>query len=111
MNRSSVEIAEISPHSWHTRQPIVILKLESLSGGPPIQLAFRLVRDTPVEWTHLQQDVFGFAFVKCDDGGSACVLDLWQTLVVTVRTPWPDDRGPMRRGRKNPMSRDVRRPV
>ncbi len=101
-------LSEISPHSWHTRQPIIIFKLESLSGGPPIQRAFRLVRDTPVEWTHLQRDVFGFAFVKCDDGGSACVLDLWQTLVVTVRTPWPDDRGPMRRGRKNPMSRDRR---
>lgn len=102
-------LSEISPHSWHLRQPIIIMQLQPLSGGPPIQRAFRLVRETPVEWIHLQQDVFSFAFVKCEDGGSACVLDLWQTLVVTVRTPWPDDRGPLRRGRKNPMSRDAQK--
>lgn len=99
-------LSEISPHSWHTREPIIILKLEPLSGGPPIQRAFRLVRETPVEWICLQQDIFSFAFVKCEDGGTACVFDLWKTLLITVRTPWPDDRGPMRRGRKNPLSRD-----
>jgi hypothetical protein len=98
-------LSEISPNSWHSREPIFILNLVPLSGGASTKRIFRLVRDTPVEWVHFQPGVFSSTFVKCDEG-CACVFDLWQTLVITVKGPWPDNRGPLRRGRKNPMSRD-----
>lgn len=101
-------LSEITPSSWHSRQPIIILDLQPVAGGPMVQRAFRLVRETPVEWIHFQPGVFSFAFVKCEDEGSACVFELWQTLVVTMKAPWPDGRGPLRRGRKNPLSRDIR---
>jgi hypothetical protein len=98
-------LSEITPNSWHTREPIYIVTLTPLTEGDPIQRAFRLVRDTAVEWIHLQPGLFSFAFVKFDEGGTACIFELWQTLIVTVVAPWPDARGPMRRGRKNPLSR------
>ena len=100
-------LSEITPSSWHVRQPIIILRLQPTSGGPPIQRAFRLTRETPVEWVPFQPGIFSFAFVKCEDEGIACVLELWETLVVAVTAPWPDSRGPMRRGRKNPRSREA----
>jgi hypothetical protein len=99
-------LSDITPCSWHSRQPIIILTMEPGSGGPPVQRAFRLTRETPVEWVPFQPGVFSFAFVKREDQGVACVMELWQTLVVAVTAPWPDNRGPMRRGRKNPLSRD-----
>jgi len=98
-------LSEISPHSWHSRQPILTMQLVDPATGQEFQKLFRLVRDTPVEWVHFQKDTFGAAFVKCDDA-CACVIDLWKTLIVTVRAPWPGDRGPLRRGKKNPLSRD-----
>lgn len=100
-------VSEISPHSWHTREPIYIMKLLNPETGEKSKRVFRLVRDTPVEWVRFQADTFGAAFVKCDEG-CACVMDLWKTLVITVKAPWPGDRGPLRRGRKNPMSRDTK---
>ncbi len=98
-------LSEISPHSWHTRQPILMMQLVNPTTGEKFQKAFRLVRETPVEWVHFQENTFGVAFVKCDQA-CACVMDLWQTLIVTVTAPWPGDRGPIRRGKKNPLSRD-----
>ena len=80
-------MSDISRYSWHSRQPIIIVDFQPLSGGPPIRRALRLVREMAVEWIHLQKDVFSFAFVQCEEGGSACVIDLWQTLVVTVKKP------------------------
>ncbi len=98
-------LPEISPHSWHTRQPVLITQLVDPKSGQTLRRVFRLVRETPVEWVRFQEGTFGAAFVKCDDA-CACVMDLWQTLIVTVRAPWPGDRGPIRRGKKNPLSRD-----
>jgi hypothetical protein len=102
-------LPEISPHSWHTREPIFTMELVDPATGKKSQRVFRLVRDTPVEWVCFQPDIFSVAFVKCDEG-CACVMDLWKTLVVTIKAPWPDDRGALRKGRKNPLSRDKKRP-
>ena len=99
-------LSELSPHSWHTREPVYFMNLVDPATGKTSQRIFRLVRDTPVEWVRFQSDTFGAAFVKCDGDRCACVIDLWNTLVVAVSAPWPDGRGPLRRGRKNPMSRD-----
>jgi hypothetical protein len=100
-------VSEISPHSWHTREPIYIMDLVNPDTGERSKRAFRLVRDTPVDWFRFQDSTFCAGFVKCDEG-CACVIDLWKTLIVTVKAPWPGDRGPLRRGRNNPMSRDGR---
>lgn len=100
-------LSAITPSSWHTREPIFIMDLKPLSGEGPMQKRiFRLKRDTPIEWVDLQPGVFRFGFVKSDGEDSACVMELWETLVVAVKAPWPGDRGPLRKGRKNPLSRD-----
>lgn len=98
-------LSDISPSSWHSREPVFIVETIPLSSGPLTKRIFRLKRETPVEWVRFQPDIFSSAFVKCDET-CACVFDLWKTLIVTVQAPWPGDRGPLRRGRKNPMSRE-----
>jgi hypothetical protein len=100
-------LSEISPNSWHVREPIFIMEMVPAQGGEPERRAFRLKRDTDVEWIPFQPKVLEFAFVKHEEEGMACVLELWQTLIVAVSAPWPDDRGPLRRGRKNPFSREA----
>lgn len=99
-------LPEITPSSWPVREPVFFVTLQPVSGGEPIQRLFRLVRETPVEWIEFQPDVFRFSFVKGESGRAVCVMDLWKTLVVAMSAPWPDRRGPLRRGRKNPLSRD-----
>lgn len=99
-------LSPISPSSWHMREPIFIIEMQPISGAEPEKRIFRLTRETPVEWVLLQPGIFSYAFVQRDGGGAACVLSLWETLVIAVSVPWPDGRGPLRRGRKNPMSRD-----
>ena len=99
-------LSEISAYSWHSREPIFTAELIDPDTGKKSNRVFRLVRETPVEWIRFQPDTFGAAFVKREDGGCACVIDLWKTLIVTIGAPWPGDRGPLRRGKKNPMSRD-----
>lgn len=98
-------LSEISPNSWHSRQPILTMEVIDPVTGQKSQRVFRLVRETLVEWVRFQENTFGVAFVKCDDT-CACVMDLWSTLIVTVKAPWPGNRGPIRRGKKNPLSRD-----
>lgn len=100
--------SEIGPSSWHSREPVFIFRLQPVSGGPPVNRLFRLSRETPVEWITIQPDVFRYAFVKHEDQGIACVMELWETIVVAASAPWPEGRGPMRRGRNNPISRDDR---
>jgi len=100
-------LSEISPSSWHMREPIFPVELVDPNTGHKYRRVFRLVRDTPVEWIRFQPDIFGVAFVECEDG-CACVVDLWQTLIVTVKAPWPGDRGPLRKGKNNPLSREKR---
>ena len=98
----------ITPCSWTVREPVFFVTVQPRTGGGPVQRLFRLVRETPVEWVEFQPGVFRFAFVMSDDRRAVCVLDLWKTLVVAVAAPWPDRRGPMRRGKRNPLSRDGR---
>ncbi|MBL9085436.1 MAG: hypothetical protein JNK76_26765 [Planctomycetales bacterium] len=101
-------LPEITPSSWPVREPVFFLTLQPESERPPVQRLFRLIRETPVIWEDFQPDVFRFGFVKSESGRAVCVMDLWKTLVVAVAAPWPDGRGPLRRGRKNPRSRDRR---
>lgn len=101
-------VSEISPGSWHSRQPVIFLTLQPLGGGPPVQRAMRLKRETPVQWIEVQPGVFRIAFVQREEGSAACVIELWETLVLAASAPWPDGRGDMRRGRRNPLSRERR---
>lgn len=99
-------LPDITPCSWVVREPVFFMTLQPLSGGEPVQRLFRLVRETKVTWETFQPGVFRFGFVRSEEGQAVCVIDLWETLVVAVSAPWPDSRGPLRRGRKNPRSRD-----
>lgn len=99
-------LSEISPSSWHFREPIFVMKLQPESGGPEVDRIFRLVRDTPIEWMPFQPGIFSYAFVGREGEKSACIIDLWKTLVISISAPWPGGRGPFRKGRNNPMSRD-----
>jgi hypothetical protein len=101
-------LPEITPASWPVRAPVFFVTLQPASGAQPVLRLFRLIRETPVVWENFQPDVFRFGFVKSESGRAVCVMDLWNTLVVAVAAPWPDSRGPLRRGRKNPRSRDRR---
>lgn len=101
-------VTELTASSWHSREPVVILKLQPVAGGPPVDRVFRVKRETPVEWIEFQPGVFRFAFVKQDGADAACVFELWETLIVAIAAPWPDRRGPLRRGRANPLSRERR---
>jgi len=101
-------LPEITPASWPVREPVFFVTLQPESGAQPVQRLFRLIRETPVVWEDFGPDVFRFGFVKSESGRAVCVIDLWKTLVVAVAAPWPDGRGPLRRGCKNPRSRDKR---
>ena len=100
-------LPEITPYGWTVKEPIFFVTMQPQTGGSPVHRLFRLVRETPVEWIEFQPGVFRFAFVMNEDHRTVCVLDLWKTLIVAVAAPWPDRRGPMRRGRRNPLSRDA----
>lgn len=105
---TDIPLPELTPSCWMVREPVIIMKLKPASSNDDetVQRIFRLVRDTPVEWIPYQPEVFEFAFVQNKDGKAVCILDLRKTLIATVVAPWPDKRGPMRRGRKNPFSRE-----
>jgi hypothetical protein len=84
-----------------------MMDLVSPSGkSKSMKRVFRLKRETPIEWIDVQTGIFRYAFVKNEGAKSACVIKLWETLVIAVTTPWPTSRGPVRRGRKNPLSRE-----
>jgi hypothetical protein len=101
-------VSEITPNSWHSREPIFLAQLTPVAGEPPINRIFHLTRESPPVWEAFQPGIFRYTFVKREGGGGACVMELWETTVIAVAVPWPDDRGPLRRGRRNPMSRDNR---
>ena len=100
----------ITPSSWPVREPIFIVDLAPTgaedTGKSNTRRIFRLVRETPIKWIEYQRGVFSFAFVKNENDQAVCILNAWETLTVAVTTPWPDDRGPLRRGRNNPHSRE-----
>lgn len=97
---------EITPFGWVTHEPVVMLTLQPIAGGEPVRRVFRLVRETEIDWVELQPDVFRFVFIKTEHQEAVCVMDIWKTLVVAIRAPWPDGRGPIRRGRNNRFSRE-----
>lgn len=99
-------LPELTPSSWPMREPVFFVTLQPADGTGPVQRLFRLIRDTPVEWVEFQSGIFRFGFVKSESGQAVCVLDLWKSIVAAVSAPWPDSRGPLRRGRRNPLSRD-----
>jgi len=101
-------LPEIAPNGWMVREPVFFVKFARLDGGQPTQRAFRLVRETPIEWVTLQEGAFRFAVVGTAEGGAVLVMELWRTLVAAIATPWPGSRGPLRKGRKNPLSRERR---
>jgi len=103
------QLPAITPASWPVREPIFFITMKSAQSQERVQRIFRLVRETPVEWVEFQPDVFRFAFVRSEDGRAVCILDLWKSLLVVVAAPWPDRRGPLRRGKRNPLSRERRR--
>jgi hypothetical protein len=101
-------LSAITPSSWHSREPIFIAQLKPIAGGPSINRVLRLKRESPPIWEAVQPGIFRYTFIKREDRAGACVMELWETTVIAVAVPWPDDRGPLRRGRRNPMSRDNR---
>lgn len=107
---TDMPLPELTPSSWMTRQPVFVLDLQPIGGedaeNKKVQRVFHLVSETPVDWIPFQPGVFTFGFVKAEDGRAVCILDLWKTWVVAVAAPWPDSRGPLRRGKRNRFSRD-----
>lgn len=99
-------VSEISPRSWHSREQVIVKQMQPAGGGPLMNRLIRLKRGAPIEWTDFQPGIFRFTFVKRYGAGAACIFELWKTLIVAIATPWPDGRGPVRRGKKNPLSRD-----
>jgi len=106
---SDQPMPEINPSGWASRGSVFVAQLQPLSGGPPIQGVYRLKRETPIIWEEFQPGVFKYGVVKREGADAACVIELWETLVVAMAVPWPGDRGPIRRGRRNPRSRDSRK--
>lgn len=66
---------------------------------------FHDTRQQEVEWTVYQEGTLRFAFFQGEAGDAICIMDLWGTLICAVRAPWPNQRGVLRRGRKNPNAR------
>lgn len=70
-----------------------------------LQHVFQEMRQEPVEWVVYQEGILRSAFFQDETGDAICVVDMWDTLVAAVKVPWPSQRGPLRRGRKNPNAR------
>lgn len=66
-----------------------------------LQHVFQDLRQDDVEWVVYQEETLRFTFFENDAGNAICVMDLWNTLIVAVKAPWPNQRGVLRRGRKN----------
>ena len=63
------------------------------------------VRQEDVEWTIYQPETVRFTFFQDEAGDAICVMDLWGTLVAAVKAPWPNQRGTLRKGKRNPNAR------
>ena len=70
-----------------------------------VQSIFKDVRQEDVEWTIYQPETIRFTFFQDEAGDAICVMDLWGTLVAAVKAPWPNQRGVLRKGRRNPNAR------
>ena len=100
-------LSEVTPSSWHSREPVLMFKLQPVSGGAPIERVFRLVRETQTKWETIQPRVFRYAFVEQEGEATVCVIDLWDTLLIALAAPWPSARGPLRGTKRNSASRDA----
>lgn len=69
------------------------------------QNVFHDTRQKDIEWIAYQQGTLHFAFFQDEAGDAICVMSLWGTLICAVRAPWPNQRGALRKGRKNPNAR------
>lgn len=98
-------LPDISPYSWAVREPIFFIPTIGSDGVSEKRL-FRLKRETPIEWRDIQPGIFTYAFIKNEVGKAICIIGLWETLTIAVSAPWPSKRGPLRKGRKNPLTRD-----
>lgn len=96
---SDEPLSEITPRSWHSRQPIMCLTIPS-ADGQMAKRVFRLKRETKLKWEVFQPTTFRFATFEHEDGRLVCVIELWQSLVVQVATPWPASQGPLRKKRR-----------
>lgn len=94
--------------SANSRISVLVLTMQPVEGGPPIRKAFRVTRETPIEWIDFQPGIFTFAFIKQEDKTAACIIEAWQSFIVAFAAPWPDKRGPMRKGKRNIFSREKR---
>jgi hypothetical protein len=103
---SNETVSEISPNSWHTQRPLTFMKLAPISGGPEKILVFRQVRQPPVDWFTFQEGIFSAALVEDKNEEAVLVCRLWDTVIASLGVPWPGGRGPLRRGKNNPFSRD-----
>ena len=70
-----------------------------------VRSVFKDVRQEDVEWTIYQPETVRFTFFQDDAGDAICVMDLWGTLVVAIKAPWPNQRGTLRKGKRNPNAR------
>jgi len=59
----------------------------------------------PVEWIDVQKDAFRFTFFRGEADRAICVLEVRRTIAAAALCPWPSKRGPIRRGRNNPLAR------
>lgn len=75
------------------------VKIALITGGTENDLM------KPVEWIDIQKNAFRYAFFRGEADYSVCVLDIRNTLAAAALCPWPRKRGPIRRGRKNPLAR------
>lgn len=83
----------------------VVMSPETGESKTVHQNVFLDVRQRDVEWTVYQSGTIRFTFFQDEGGHAICVMDLWSTLISAVRAPWPNQRGALRRGRKNPNRR------
>jgi hypothetical protein len=105
-------LPEITPSGWARKGQVALLTMTMtpVGGGAPIEVprVFWFKQETPVEWVQYQEGVFKFGFVGTPEHDCICAIELWESLIVGIRAPWPSGRGSLRRGRRNPFSRERR---
>jgi hypothetical protein len=112
LDMSNEPLPDITPSGWARKGQgmVVTMKLTPTNGGESITTGNVLwfKQETPIEWVPYQEGIFKFGFVGTADKHAVCAMELWETFVIGVRTPWPSGRGNLRRGRSNPFSRERR---
>ena len=111
LDKSDDPLPEITPSGWARKGQVVAVQttLSPLSGDGEqitVQRVFWLKQETPIEWIDYQPGIFFFGFVGTEEHKCICAIDLWQTLTICISAPWPSGRGTLRRGRRNPFSRE-----